>query len=397
MDSEFKIENTHVPDKVYAYMIQIHHMLYELVDCHHGDSVSIEVLDDNGVVRENGTVDAIQIKSATSERNSVSDKAVDLWKTLYNWLMSVKACEVEVENTKFRLFITVNKSGEIVSSFSKAMSTEEAEEAWEFARSKFYDENNEEKNINDAYGTYVRAFFNDDNRESAIKIIKNFHIEVCKQKYSATIREKLRGYIGQDDLFEVLYKGLLGWANDVVSECVENHRPIVVAWERFQKEYRQLFRECNQKYALPSLFCTPSTEEIEGELKKGQYYIAQLELIDAEFYDKLEAANDFLCAATDRMQWGKTGMVSSKQFKDYDIKLKRNWNNKRRIVKSENVQRTDEEKGYRLYSCCADGKVEMDNYEVPDSFYMGCMHALSDKRDIGWHPNFKKILGGKKL
>ena len=160
--------------------------------------------------------------------------------------MSVKACEVEVENTKFRLFITVNKSGEIVSSFSKAMSTEEAEEAWEFARSKFYDENNEEKNINDAYGTYVRAFFNDDNRESAIKIIKNFHIEVCKQKYSATIREKLRGYIGQDDLFEVLYKGLLGWANDVVSECVENHRPIVVAWERFQKEYRQLFRECNQ-------------------------------------------------------------------------------------------------------------------------------------------------------
>lgn len=145
MDSEFKIENTHVPDKVYAYMIQIHHMLYELVDCHHGDSVSIEVLDDNGVVRENGTVDAIQIKSATSERNPVSDKAVDLWKTLYNWLMSVKACEVEVENTKFRLFITVNKSGEIVSSFSKAMSTEEAEEAWEFARSKFYDENNEEK------------------------------------------------------------------------------------------------------------------------------------------------------------------------------------------------------------------------------------------------------------
>lgn len=92
----------------------------------------------------------------------------------------------------------------------------------------------------------MRAFFNDDNRESAIKIIKNFHIEVCKQKYSATIREKLRGYIGQDDLFEVLYKGLLGWANDVVSECVENHRPIVVAWERFQKEYRQLFRECNQ-------------------------------------------------------------------------------------------------------------------------------------------------------
>lgn len=33
------ISNTHVPDKVYAYMIQSHHMLYELLNCEKGDSV----------------------------------------------------------------------------------------------------------------------------------------------------------------------------------------------------------------------------------------------------------------------------------------------------------------------------------------------------------------------
>lgn len=137
---------------------------------------------------------------------------------------------------------------------------------------------------------------------------------------------------------------MLGWANDVVSECVENHRPIVVAWERFQKEYRQLFRECNQKYALPSLFCTPSTEEIEGELKKGQYYIAQLELIDAEFYDKLEAANDFYVLRQIECNGGKQEWLVQNNLRIMTLSLKRNWNNKRRIVKSENVQRTDEER-----------------------------------------------------
>lgn len=35
------IEKTHVPDKVYTFMIQSHHMLYELLNCKDGDSVSV--------------------------------------------------------------------------------------------------------------------------------------------------------------------------------------------------------------------------------------------------------------------------------------------------------------------------------------------------------------------
>ena len=65
------IKNTHVPDKVYAYMIQSHHMLYELVDCNKGDVVSVEVFDDVGVEHEDGSRDAIQLKSALSKRLSL--------------------------------------------------------------------------------------------------------------------------------------------------------------------------------------------------------------------------------------------------------------------------------------------------------------------------------------
>lgn len=78
------ISNTHVPDKVYAYMIQSHHMLYELLNCEKGDSVSVEVFDDVGVEHPDGSRDAIQLKSALSNRNPVSNKAIDLWKTMYN-------------------------------------------------------------------------------------------------------------------------------------------------------------------------------------------------------------------------------------------------------------------------------------------------------------------------
>lgn len=51
-----------MPDKVYAFMIQSHHMLYELLNCKDGDSVSVEVFDDVGVEHEDGSKDAIQLK-----------------------------------------------------------------------------------------------------------------------------------------------------------------------------------------------------------------------------------------------------------------------------------------------------------------------------------------------
>lgn len=81
--NRLSLSNTHVPDKVYAYMIQSHHMLYELLNCEKGDSVSVEVFDDVGVEHPDGSRDAIQLKSALSNRNPVSNKAIDLWKTLY--------------------------------------------------------------------------------------------------------------------------------------------------------------------------------------------------------------------------------------------------------------------------------------------------------------------------
>ena len=56
-NAKTNIDNTHVPDKVYAFMIQSHHMLYELLNCKKGDCVSVEVFDDVGVEHEDGSKD----------------------------------------------------------------------------------------------------------------------------------------------------------------------------------------------------------------------------------------------------------------------------------------------------------------------------------------------------
>ena len=87
-EKEVTIANTHVPDKLYGYGLQVRQMLYELLNCEMDSVVSVEKFDDVGV--ESGSAKtAIQTKSALSDRNPVSDRAVDLWKTLYNWLLAL--------------------------------------------------------------------------------------------------------------------------------------------------------------------------------------------------------------------------------------------------------------------------------------------------------------------
>lgn len=103
------IANTHVPDKLYGYGLQVRQMLYELLNCSIDSVVSIEKFDDVGVESGEEKI-AIQTKSALSDRNPVSDKAVDLWKTLYNWLIALKDGELSFGGTLFVLVINVNKS-----------------------------------------------------------------------------------------------------------------------------------------------------------------------------------------------------------------------------------------------------------------------------------------------
>ena len=113
-----KVKNTHVPDKVYSYTLQVKHMLYELIDANDGDIVSIEALDDIALHKVDGSVEVQQVKSVLSKNNPVSDKARDFWKTFYNWLVAVKVGELDLDNTKFKMFVTANRTDEIVERFN---------------------------------------------------------------------------------------------------------------------------------------------------------------------------------------------------------------------------------------------------------------------------------------
>ena len=386
------ISNTHVPDKVYAYMIQSHHMLYELLNCEKGDSVSVEVFDDVGVEHPDGSRDAIQLKSALSNRNPVSNKAIDLWKTMYNWMLSAETGELDPENTKYILFINVNKKGTIVDKFHSVKSTEEAIDAWNKTKEIFYDEEGKLKEIGEEFRKYVEYFYKDEKKDLALKIIEKFKYKKCIEDYTITVRNEFNKSGIPEDIIDPIYVGIIGWIDIKVTKMVEAGQPIAISLEDYQKQLRALYREYNQKHSLMTYSVEPSNQEIEQEFQKKRVYIEQLDIIDCDYTEKVEAINDYLRAAIDRATWAENGDISMQSIQTYESNLKRTWKLQKRIVMLEKKNESSEDQGKMIYYKCQDKNVEMDSVYVPDFFKNGCYHALANNLEIGWHPQYSELI-----
>lgn len=385
--------NTHVPDKVYAYSLQVRHMMYELLDCKDGDAVSVEVFDDIGVERSDGTKEAIQAKSALSNRNPVSDRAVDLWKTLYNWLVAVQEKEIDIECTNCKLLITVDKHGNIVDSFNNATTDEEACQAWETAKKEFYDEGEIEKKIGNEYADYIQEFFSNKNRSDACSIIRKFKLKTLTKNHTESLYEKFQEkvYIAKSSL-DMIFIYMLGWIDKQTAELAEDRKPMVIYSKSFRNELTAKYREVNQKLSLVEIAPKPSKDMINNELDVFRVYIEQLDIVNCDYTDKIEAVSDYLRASANRTAWAEKGDISKDAVSLFSEELVRIWKNKKKILDITQKNSEESERGQLLYFECKDKQVDMGSFVAPSFFTSGCFHALSDDKSIGWHPEYKKIL-----
>lgn len=385
--SKTNLSNTHVPDKVYAYSLQIRHMMYELLNCKDGDAVSVEVFDDIGIERADGTIEAIQTKSALSNRNPVSDRAKDLWKTLYNWLLAVQVKEIDIECTNCKLFVTVNKHGDIVDSFNAANTEEKAYQVWETARNEFYDEEGNEKEIGQEYANYIRTFFSNKNKSDACKIIKKFKHETLNKTHTESLYERFKekAYIAKDSL-DIMFVYMLGWIDKQTAELVECGKPMIIYSKDFKNELTARYREINQKLSLVEIAPKPSKDTINNELEAFRVYVEQLDIVDCDYTEKIEAVSDYLRASANRTVWAEKGDISEEALSSFSDELIRTWKNTKKILDITHKNLDEVERGQLLYFGCKDKQMNAGIIVSPSFFTSGCFHVLADDESIGWYP-----------
>ena len=391
-EKDVTIANTHVPDKLYGYGLQVRQMLYELLNCGIDSVVSVEKFDDVGV--ESGDVKtAIQTKSALSDRNPVSDKAVDLWKTLYNWLIALKEGEVPLNLTLFTLVINVNKSGNVVTWLDQARDEKQSEEAYERIRDKFSDEDNKYINQSDSINNYIVTFLEEQNKKYALYIIEKFKLVVMDEGHTNRIYKEFEAktYL-PPDIRQLVFDKMLGWIDRITALQLENGKIMQITKKSFNAELTLTQTLVNQNKCLIELAPNPTNAEIKLQQNEYKTYIRQLQIIDLDYDDQLVAINDYLKASANRTIWAVNGDINEEILQHYYEDLERRWKTKKNIIEMDKDEWEEEKRGRYLYNICQDEDVNIGIIVTPRSFKNGCYHELADQQQIGWHPYYKQKL-----
>lgn len=394
---------THAVGQLQGYMLQVRHMLFELISLD-DIVVSVEKLDDVAVESPDGDVIVEQLKSVTSDSNPATNRSIVFWKTLYNWFDYVHSGSLVLDKTIFRMVVVSNhelEAGDIAGQFHRASTKEEAKKALSAARLSIWGKDDVLKNdIPSSYGQYLEVLFSPANEERVSQIISKITLDIHEIDYDERLIKKFNGQSIPTEFANILFEYMLGWVTNKVNEYIKQGLPAMITSMDFRKALVAQGRMYNQLNSIPTLSREITADEARTEVENQDVYIQQLDLIQMDFDEKLEAASDYLRTKTETTIRAERGLFTPQSLQDYNDKIYRLWKSKRTQLLLPIPDESDVIKGKRLYAQANEAVITsaFSNDAFPAFFGSGSLQALANKPceepKIGWHPSYKELLKG---
>lgn len=395
---------TLVPDKLQGYLLQVRHMLYELISVD-DRIVSIEKLDDVAVEAD-GKVIAEQVKSVTSANNPIAERSSVFWKTLYNWCTYIETGALP--SGAIMRFVVVSNGivipGSIQASFMNACSDSDAQKALADAKKSILGTAQDNfatdmyAALPDSYREYIRYLFDGNRTKIVCDMIKSMEIEIHNNTYDEDLLNRFSNQVGLPaEYVDLLLTDMLGWVTQTVESFTKDNKPAYISAAEYRKALNTQIRAYNTNAVLRAVSQVPSKDEQSGEIERLDTYIRQLQLVEMDDATLYEAASDFLRAKIDKIEWAQRGIVHAQSFEDYHDALYRIWTNQKQLMGLQ--YRTDAIAcGKAVYFKCRNDSAQqkLQGVETPPFFGSGSLHDLAntpaDPPRIGWHPQYITLL-----
>ena len=383
---------TQAPGQFYGYSIQTTRLLARLLRAREGQAVSLEVLGDVAVTGAEGTT-AEETKSGL-RHNPIADRAVDLWKTLFNWLQAIRAGALS-SDTRFVLYVVQPYDGKLAQALHRTTQRADAtalvrrlrDDMWGVAP-KFV----RKAKLAPSLAPYVNGVLSVSD-DLLAKLVAAFELEIGTGSPADEVRLALREKAISDGAVDHVLKYLLGWVKQTIDALIEKGRPAVISWEEFHPRLVAAAKKFDRSESLSPTSALILEADVHRELK-DRTYVRQLELVEQRADDLVRAVNDYLRASADRARWSERGDVLETSFDEFEEALERHWANRRQLAAVELTGRTDAEVGRAVLVRCLDVQMKLQNMELPSYFTPGSYHALADGLAVGWHPQFRHLLSG---
>jgi hypothetical protein len=389
--TQSKRRKTQVPEQYGGYSLQGIRFLQLLLSASSGTIVSLEVFEDVGTEKQNGRKTASQTKAGLV-KNPISDRAPEFWKTFANWMDAIDEGTLDQCHTVFEIYVGRRHPCRIAKLFHDANTIEAAEGAIQEARRKFSEAgqhtNSGRRSPASLKSLLDRVF--DPTRKSLVYIVKNFCLTFPFKDPLSDLRRSVSAKWVRPESVELIVQHAHGWVRERIDTLIQARKPAAIPVDDFNREMVSFLPRCDFRTILLSMAGKPSAAQVETERLRP--YVRQLELIEAEDEDIIQAINDYLRSYIERTLWSKAGIVHDRSFEEFEEALLSFWRNKKRQNLLTRTTLSPVQQGQLLLSECCMKEQRLQGLEVPSFFTPGSYHALADDGELGWHPEYKTRL-----
>ena len=373
------------PGPYLGFALQPVRLCFHLLTCPKGASVSLEYLDDVAVHQPDGAIILEQTKSALKQ-NPLSNWAEDLWKTLANWLDSVSKGEIDVVTCQFRLYVTPSRQGDFAQKLSVATTPSDIASLTALIKSK-------RGKLKKSPGCelFLQRFLGA-TEDERVSVVTRFTVSSEDADPVEPLRLLLRTTVAPS-LVDPLCEAAIGMAKERADRLIRDGKTALLDGDIFKTEFRAFVQKTNLPGMLTSFAATPGEEQVASILSGRPTFIRQLEIIEAPEEDRVRAVSDLLRTSADKSNWAEQGLVFEGSLKNWDSDLVHRHSLISGEIADLNAGSDATVRGRLAYRRCAQLQPPLDGRAVPGHFVHGCFNSLADEMRLGWHPEYKKVLG----
>ncbi len=375
-----------------GYLYQVRYGLFLIVSEQNPFAkILIEKIDDISIELPD-LLNVYQTKLHINSVANLTNSSTDLWKTIRVWSVGIANGQLDPDNCLFNLITTAVASADTIP-FKLKQGKSETRNVEDILKSLLEVATTSKNETNKAaYSAFIAL-----NNAQQKKLIKNISIvdsSIDLNEAKDSIK-KLLYYSTTQEKVEAMYQRLEGWFINEVILQLQNQRAEITGKDVQDKilDLADSFKVDN----LPADF-NISIASDEGQLSpyRNKIFVKQLEAIGVNSNSKTisHAISDYHRAFSQKSKWMRDGLLNASDEMDYDAKLIDDWERKFAILedsaeKDELVKKSEGKIFYESHYVDT-----QPNIHIKDRFkelYMvtGSCQILSDKKKVGWHPDFK--------
>jgi hypothetical protein len=364
------------------------------------DHLSLEMIDDVSFdptdLQAQKPVELLQFKHSLRKKAALTDRSVDLWKTLRVWSELIGSKRIDPQRTIFTLATTATaSSGSALSSLRHSeRDPEKAREVLELAGSS-----STNTNVQQAFKSLSRLNVSD--RQALFISLYLLDSSPSVQETRRLLEHELR-YLVDDPQRQLagFTDRLEGWWFRTAIDHLVAAQKTPIAVGVVQRQVRDL-REQFKRECLPDDFLMVSVPDDHTSADDERCFVRQLVLIHASSQQVRLAQENYYRAYQQRSLWVRENLLGLDEIDSYEHRLIDEWRQKQSIA-LDGLSKTarDDEKavcGKGIYNWTQETAVGMAALFIRPQFQSGYMvrgsfHMLADLVRIGWHPDFHTLL-----